>query len=152
MRESAQGGFKSADRYFRIREQPFQRPAVHVHGSVRAFPALSACAVSIVVALLECYGVVRDHAVDVSAGDHKAVFRFSETGEIAVRDRLSDHSDSTAEAFEHTGDYGYAERRVIDISVSRYTDKVQLFDVSFLHILPGYGQKRHRITPFFNEK
>ena len=152
MREPAQRGFKSAYRYLGLREQPFQRPAVHVHRAVGALSAFAACAVSVVIALFQCHRVVGHHAVDVTAGDHEAVSRLSETCEVRVIYGLRYHSDSTVEAFKHTGDYCDTERGVIDIRVPRYADKVELLDTALLHILAGNRQERHSITSLFKVK
>ncbi len=99
--KSPQGGFKTAYRDLNVRVKALEVLTVDSQRTVRASAAPAAGGICVVVALLEGNGVVRHHAVDVSARHHEAVLRSAELHVIRITERLSDNSYSEPRRFYH---------------------------------------------------
>ena len=84
---------------------------------------------------------MRDHAVDIAAGDEErqpGLAKFAEIGVIAPI-RLRQHRDGIAVRFQHTGDDRRTEAGMIDIGIAQQIDKIRLLDTALVQLGGGHG-------------
>ena len=152
MREAAQTGFDAAEIYRRIRERAARQHGINGDGAIRALAAHTAGRVGIIRAAFFCGGVVRDHRVDVAAVDEHRIARTAHLEEVVLiaKIRLAEDGDLVAGILQHARNDGRAERRVIDIRIARYDEKIAVIPPAIGHILFGNREKTvHRYLFYF---
>ena len=150
VRKSAQTGLNAAEIDRRFREGAPRKHGIDGYRTVWALAAHTARRVCIVRTALFRRGVVRDHRVDVAAVDEHSIARTAHFKEVVLiaEIRLAEDGDLVAGILQHARNDGRAERRMIDIRIARYDEKIAVIPSAIGHILFGNREKTVHIYLF----
>ncbi len=133
--EASERSLESADNYRYISVDLAKSPAIDDNGAVGTLSRDAACGIRIIGALSLCGSIMSYHRVDISRGHEKSVFRSSETCEIAVGVPvgLSDYTDRKSKRLDKARNDRRTEARVIDISIARDINIIELSYIQLVH-------------------
>ena len=143
MRHAAKARLDAAKHDGRVLENTANEVRVHNRCMVGPPPRLPAGRVGILATTFLRNRVVVHHGVHVASGNEEGKPRLAENGDAlrVVPIRLSDDAHAITVRFEQTPDDGRAKGGVVDVSIARDVDEVELFPTAGQDGLARHGQE-----------